>query len=597
MSETPFFLSAKFWRAVLLLSFIAGFLWGFWDEVNIVGQLIMTVVLRLFQQPVSLTINYEILLALSVVGLNIVVFCVVYVFVLLWISQFTLPVRNPSDRWKIFKRSLRYSIPFAGSRGPAIIVKEGKPFAGEEELNDTQPGIALVDLYSSIVLEQQGYKSDMDTSETGSNRIHDKRPNLPKIPHLLGLDKTVGEKPVVRACGPGIVFTDHGEKIIGFADLRKQFRKHADVSSNTGDGIEVTTDISVTFTIGQPPEILKVTKRDDNWVVVKVENLTIQDTHKVDRIHPDRIIKGFSDELENEDKEEIDAYFRRGSFVWKVGVSENIKTDDEDSLPFAFDEDRVIDAVYSRARHAKEGRLSEWTELPVDVAVELFRNKLAHESYDELYLPEDPEKYPMKSFRADFGKSVRNMGVLGYQIVRRKDGQLLENGQVCRNNELVFSPSQDFRRSTVLRDRGIKILSAGFSNLIPTHDIIRTRFFDNWRAHWQEEADKTTADHELQAMRIRNRERAKVQQEMIYSFSQILQTEQHTSEAIAMRLYQALEMAATQPATQRLLPSDTIQMLQSLREWLLPAEQIKETHVDNEYIDGQERFLEEDSAS
>jgi len=127
----------------------------------------------------------------------------------------------------------------------------------------------------------------------------------------------------------------------------------------------------------------------------------------------------------------------------------------------------------------------------------------------------------------------------------------------------------------VLRARGIKIITASFSELIPTSEIIRQQFLDNWRAHWQQETEMTLAGDELEVMRIINRERAKAQQDMVYSLSQIFQTEQYTHEALAMRLYQALEAAATHPATQRLLPGDTIHMLTNLRQWLLPKEDEK----------------------
>jgi hypothetical protein len=37
-----------------------------------------------------------------------------------------------------------------------------------------------------------------------------------------------------------------------------------------------------------------------------------------------------------------------------------------------------------------------------------------------------------------------------------------------------------------------------------------------------------------------------------------------------MRIYQALESAATAPIEKKLLPAETIQMLSDLRKWLMP---------------------------
>jgi hypothetical protein len=38
-------------------------------------------------------------------------------------------------------------------------------------------------------------------------------------------------------------------------------------------------------------------------------------------------------------------------------------------------------------------------------------------------------------------------------------------------------------------------------------------------------------------------------------------------EALALRVYQALESAATDPVTRRLLPSDTMRMLRDFNNW------------------------------
>ena len=72
-------------------------------------------------------------------------------------------------------------------------------------------------------------------------------------------------------------------------------------------------------------------------------------------------------------------------------------------------------------------------------------------------------------------------------------------------------------------------------------------------------------------MHIRNRARAQAQQDMTIALSQILENTTNSQEAMAMRIFQALETAATDPSTRKLLPGDTIDMLRSLRHWLLPG--------------------------
>ena len=72
-------------------------------------------------------------------------------------------------------------------------------------------------------------------------------------------------------------------------------------------------------------------------------------------------------------------------------------------------------------------------------------------------------------------------------------------------------------------------------------------------------------------MHIRNRARAQAQQDMTIALSQILENTANSQEAMAMRIFQALETAATDPSTRQLLPGETIDMLRSLRHWLLPG--------------------------
>ena len=165
------------------------------------------------------------------------------------------------------------------------------------------------------------------------------------------------------------------------------------------------------------------------------------------------------------------------------------------------------------------------------------------------------------------------MGVLGYQIVLRRDGSPLVNGGIWRDEDMIFSDPRKFQSPAVLRDRGIRVLSVGFSDLVPANIVVREQLFENWRARWQGETQKTLADHELRAARIHNHERSRTQQDMIYSLLKIFKDGKFTDEALAIRLYQALETASVNPSTQRLLPADTVEMLAHLRQWLMPDQE------------------------
>jgi hypothetical protein len=101
--------------------------------------------------------------------------------------------------------------------------------------------------------------------------------------------------------------------------------------------------------------------------------------------------------------------------------------------------------------------------------------------------------------------------------------------------------------------------------------IVRKQRFDTWQAQWQKESDLIRAESELELMHIRNRARAQAQEEMTIALSQILENTENSQEVMAIRIFQALETAATDPSTRQLLPGETIDMLRSLRHWLLPG--------------------------
>jgi regulator of protease activity HflC (stomatin/prohibitin superfamily) len=170
--------------------------------------------------------------------------------------------------------------------------------------------------------------------------------------------------------------------------------------------------------------------------------------------------------------------------------------------------------------------------------------------------------------RGIFSRNVRNLGILSYQFVKRTDGNTLLPGQGWNPADLTFFSVFDLVESKVLRNRGIKVISAGFSDLEPTSEKVKDRLLERWSAGWEKEATIITADHELQAMRIRNLARAEAQGEMVAALALILGNTPLSEEAMAIRVFQALEIAASDPKTHQLLPGETINMLNNLQKWL-----------------------------
>ncbi len=554
---------------------------SFLNEIKLVWQLIISWgYVYILRRAEAVYVSLEASRASLMIFANVTVFVVIFFIVLFWISPFTLPVRGLTQIQNAFAGLVRYTLAGRSLHGPAIFVKEGEPRVEENELNSFKAGVALVDLYSAIVLEQQTgsidalrqevhFEAESEDAETQSPR---KLGVWKQVATKLGIAGNDVNVTIVKAFGPGVVFTKSGEKIVGWVDLRKQSRAVQGVKACTRDGIEVTTNVNVTFTLGQAEDVLQVTRTDEGWRALQLSGPSV--SNQVVKFQPVEFIS-------DQDAKELEHAYAENEFEWNDIDTRVSKTGA--ASQFIFDKERVFSAVYSRARNVSdEFRLIDWTELPGHVAADIFRDLLVHENYDDLYKPDDPNDFPLGEFKKKFGKVVTNLGVLGYQVVMLKDETPIKDAQDVNEVDLKFSRPMKFKGAAVLRDRGIKILGAGFGDLVPVNEDVRAQLLENWRAHWQQEAQKTLASHELHAMRIHNHERSRTQQDMIYSLSRIFQENHYTEEALALRLYQALESAAVNPATQRLLPADTVQMLSNLRHWLLPEN--KKTDESNPII-------------
>jgi hypothetical protein len=694
------------------------------------------------------------------------------------ISQFVLPVHTAKERFNVFTRIVLY---FLRKHGPAIFVREGKHKSPPQELESSRPGVAFVDPSSAIVLEKQ-WKPHRRESSSGplTNLI---RRHLLRQPEKINIPP-----PLVRAAGPGIVFTRFSERIIGSADLRKQFRINLNVPAYTADGLEMNANVFAIFGLGQPPDVLKVAYLGEE----KPENLRILQVDRRPKLSAQgkylggsvEYIRGIVNELDPEDRSplrnqifvdrgEVHRYAQTKAEMRKfidtmsplsaelfhqfinslnplgkaavhrfidilyaenravlyriidkltpidlpeVGIYrfafnrtilhqiidefENFLVKAESQVfklrkaekkvlhrfidqlfykysqqvgqfyeslnqktgkdikgmvrafsqkywmpkehprppkpdktphfqsPFVFDPRRVFHAVYARGRNpaaSAQVRTDDWTQQPTQIATELYRQELSQIRYDDIYLPQDPSRFPLfEEIKPRFSRIMRHSGVLSFQLIRRRDGTLIEVGQELNSQKFILDfPVMEFRQPKPLRERGIRVIHASFTELKPIAidkkdeprqssqpqatqaqtpsqtrqsqtsqaltqpqpaesqtpqaqssqaiPIVRKQRFDSWQAKWQKESEFIKAESELELMHIRNRARAQAQQDMTIALSQILENTTNSQEAMAMRVFQALETAATDPSTHQLLPRDTIDMLRSLRHWLLPG--------------------------
>jgi hypothetical protein len=434
--------------------------------------------------------------------------------------------------------------------GMAVFIRDGQVHATLEELHRHGPGVAVIDFNSAVVFEEM-------VPPPGMSRPF--RNIIIQTLIALGLSDPL-ESP--RARGAGIVFTRRRERIRGAVDLRRQFRLKPNIPAYTRDGIELKAAVWILFTIGQEPEVLEVTFEGER----RPENLRILSLERLDggRIR----VSSISDDLEDDDRNEINHFFwvdnRRNQF-WAY-----VPLDPLAPLP-VFDPNRVYAAVSSQARNAEE-RVVPWDELPIEIAIDSYRDILQSANYNEFFGEQNDVVLPLLSYKSKQRKAMVNNGVLAYRHVRHHSGAPLQNDTIYRENELRISAIRHLTTPKLLRDRGIKVIASGFGELIPVDDAIYRQRLETWRAPWQKDAEILRARQDLEAMRIRSRARAEAQRGLTMTLANILQKHPHSDEIAALRVLQALEAAASDPHTKQLLPSDTITLMRTIHDWLLPGE-------------------------
>ena len=516
----------------------------------------------------------------GIIVFDIFLFVISFVLWLALCAQFILPVKTSSERWKAINRLFTYLI---GRHGPIVHIKEGEIVSRPGELRRHGPGVLLVDLSSAVVLEKQEVPYRLFLRVVLRS--------IQGISQLIRPTRTKLSKPQARIEGGGLVFIDqdrfpkyprYTEIIRGVVDLRPQIRFQRNVHAHTADGIEIEADIFVLSTLGQKPDVFKVCYSDpksseskDNKGIDKGEPKTSyiprSEDLRVIQLEEKtiKVIKGFSDELDQEDKVEIQRFVQTYKNTSEEQSQDKAQAAKLDYLPFRFDKERIFAAVYLQAQDLAQGHLIPWPDFSPRVAEEVFRDMLSKWKYDDLYLPENLNRFPLQDeFKPRFIHTVRNLGVMSYQFVKRKDGKPQEIGQVWDESQLDLFPVQDLHCSKVLRDRGVKVIAVGFRGM-KFNDVVHQQRLETWRAPWEQKAAKRKGERDREALIQRGKIRAKAQREMIQQLAQTLRSGLYSQEAVAVRVFQVLEEAAADPETRKFLPRDTINMLWSLRQWLL----------------------------
>lgn len=435
--------------------------------------------------------------------------------------------------------------------GPAISVKDGKTVENSEDTNRGEyPGVVVIDHNNAIVLEERNPPPGMNGAFGGIAML---------ILQILNVVDSY-ESPRVR--GPGIVFTRPRERIRGVIDLRRQFRFQPRVQCYTREGIELHAPVWALFSVGQEADILPVTYVG----VPSPENLRVIN---ITELHDGYLrISGFGDELDEEDRREIHNFAQCHSH-------------DMDDMPVfssyasppkpkeGFSSQGVFSAVYAQARGENKDVIP-WSELPTRVAAGFYREFLAQVNYDELYDVREKGEFPLPQYKRKLANRMRSNGILSFRLIFTGSGDPLVRGQVYRTAELRASQVRLLKNPKVLRDRGIKVIFSGFGDLTPVNDAVYNQRLDAWRASWDRELDENMANSELEAMRIRTRAHIEAQQDMWRSLSQLFEQTEHSDEALAIRVMQALDQVASDPRTRTLLPGNTIDLLRYINTLLTP---------------------------
>lgn len=487
--------------------------------------------------------------------------------VMLWkaavyfMAQFVLPISDSADRQKAADR---FSTFIGGDHGAAVFVKEGKIIKRKKELDLAKPGVALVDLSSAVVLSQEE-----DTQSWNLANVQEM--DLDGLTMRVAIRHKEKKKkiPFVETRGPGVVFIEKGQKIFSVVDLRPQSRAGM-VEAYTRDGIRLSTRVSVNFSLSGEPETIAVGYLGGELRWLEMEYLDAG--RKV-------LVKNAFD---------LDEQIRQDILDYIKGMSVSSPVDEEigksaSNTPYRFYPNRVFAAAYAKARRVGSDEFAPWHTVPLEIAIDIFRRKLSAIPYDELYPGLDfqqdnvDEQRPkqnvvaLKRLKEDFGRAVKMRGIINVQFFGRKGNLPFQAGEMYETRDVSKYPviTLSETKFNTLRGLGVVVKSASFSDLQPVSPEIKERMIDNWKAKWEKEEHFINAEYELEAVRVRNRSRAQIQQEMTYLLASIFQSS-HTDEALALRVFQALESAATNPmANTDISPKEIVAMLESLHKWLL----------------------------
>jgi hypothetical protein len=332
-------------------------------------------------------------------------------------AQFVLPVRTNMERMASIRRLFGFLL---GERGPVTFLRNGEVIEGQDERSRSGPGVLLIDYASAAVL-----RTDVKFT---------------------------------RSVGPGLVFTDTGERIEESVDLRRQIRsvegfippageaaalESVNSLAVTKDGIPVSTDIAVEFML-DPGEHVEP--------------------------HEGR-------------------YARRPPYPWKPAAVEKA----------------VYGHVYGEAEDLP------WTELPLRLTIDLWREIVKGKSLKELTSFEGQNIQPLEHIRHD----------IQHRLTTSDHHSQGESTEISA-----------YREEKILQSRGIRVLNVDLSHLYLPRDIQRERM-EAWRHDWASDVQNALADAQENATRALEQGQMEASQILLESLTGVLYEQIHNNPSLS----------------------------------------------------------------
>jgi len=177
----------------------------------------------------------------------------------------------------------------------------------------------------------------------------------------------------------------------------------------------------------------------------------------------------------------------------------------------------------------------KWMELPIMVAAEFVRDHVSRVNLDDMFLGRDGGQ-PM-------------VGVIQSRL------------------------TSDVQNAPLLKDRGIKIYSAGMS-IAELPEAVNEQRKRSWSVRWRKETLVAQGESDVEVERIKELAKAEAQTEMYTQISdyrsEILADngDPQKKTLIAQKLVEGLHRLASDPTTRILLGNDTMKQIANLRHWV-----------------------------